>query len=550
MKKFLMFLTPLALVVATSNFLGCDELIEALEDEEGLLSNLGWLFEEEDTGSLEQDINFDNTTNLPSSVSLTQYLPPIGNQGQYGTCVAWAAGYNLKAALEAKDLGLSSSDLANTQYQFSPKDIFWRLPASKKPNGCDGTSFEAVMDVMISDGVATLASVPYSDLNDCQPSGSWTSDAAAHKIEAYRKIQITKNELKQYLEDGRPIVIGAKLGDRFMQWSDASVYDSDTYSNPGMQHAYHAMLLVGYDDSKGPNGSFRIVNSWGPGWGDNGFVWVDQNFFVSENFCFVALVAKNKPSGDYDPADDQTTSGTHDLIAWDFQDYDDPEQTDSRVRKFDYNVYNIGSSTLSASADWTILYIYYNAYDANEWGIFLYDYYTDDYGNYGEDGSLSSGPGASNWWSHIDLASQQSVAEAMGGNAGSYFTWGYTVPSTLNGDYFMTLIADGYNVVEEYDEANNYLYNAKENGDPYTFNNGVMSKPLSELAYERARQPKGRPAKGDESVYETPKKRGNVNSYSQAEIYEMIKYHKATGKVAEQAERWARQNDAKRVLVK
>src|SRR4051812_30000983 len=48
---------------------------------------------------------------LPSSVDLTKYLPPIGDQGQYGTCVAWASGYNMKTALEAISGGLSTSQL-------------------------------------------------------------------------------------------------------------------------------------------------------------------------------------------------------------------------------------------------------------------------------------------------------------------------------------------------------------------------------------------------------------------------------------------------------
>src|SRR4051812_45910491 len=36
---------------------------------------------------------------LPSQVDLTSKFPPVGNQGQYGTCTAWAVAYNLKTAL-------------------------------------------------------------------------------------------------------------------------------------------------------------------------------------------------------------------------------------------------------------------------------------------------------------------------------------------------------------------------------------------------------------------------------------------------------------------
>src|SRR5690625_6030951 len=69
-----------------------------------------------------------------------------------------------------------------------------------------------------------------------------------------------------------------------MSWnSDAILTSNTSFDNVGI-HAYHAMAIVGYDDSKGPGGAFRIVNSWGKYWGDRGFIWVDYQFFLNE-FC-------------------------------------------------------------------------------------------------------------------------------------------------------------------------------------------------------------------------------------------------------------------------
>lgn len=36
------------------------------------------------------------------------------------------------------------------------------------------------------------------------------------------------------------------------------------------------MLVVGYSDQYQ---AFKLVNSWGEGWGDGGFVWVDYEAF-------------------------------------------------------------------------------------------------------------------------------------------------------------------------------------------------------------------------------------------------------------------------------
>ena len=36
------------------------------------------------------------------------------------------------------------------------------------------------------------------------------------------------------------------------------------------------MLVVGYDDDMN---AFKVVNSWGKGWGNDGFVWIDYKAF-------------------------------------------------------------------------------------------------------------------------------------------------------------------------------------------------------------------------------------------------------------------------------
>ena len=42
------------------------------------------------------------------------------------------------------------------------------------------------------------------------------------------------------------------------------------------------MTIVGYDDTVN-GGSFRIVNSWGTDWGDNGYAWIRYSDF--KKFC-------------------------------------------------------------------------------------------------------------------------------------------------------------------------------------------------------------------------------------------------------------------------
>jgi hypothetical protein len=67
---------------------------------------------------------------------------------------------------------------------------------------------------------------------------------------------------------------------------------SDIYQSPdGVSPGAHAMVVVGYDDSRG---AFKLINSWGVEWGENGFGWVAYQTFrqaVREGYVVQDIVA-------------------------------------------------------------------------------------------------------------------------------------------------------------------------------------------------------------------------------------------------------------------
>ncbi len=554
MKKIMYFFVVLSsfLIIMTS-FPSCDEesskelkkiwkdfvhrSLASLINDGDVSTLFGWYQEDENLDEIESSINLGGHGNLSSSVDLTKWFPPIGNQGSYGTCVAWAVGYNLRSFLNAKD-GNFKPNSASQQY--SPKDLFWSIPNSSKGKNCNGTNFEPALDVLVSRGIASLSDVPYTGLSDCSdaPPSSWNNAAAKNKILNYRKINNDVKTVKSYLSQGRAVVIGSRLGDNFMIWDDHTPISSDTYNNPGMQHAYHAMILSGYDDSKN---AFRVVNSWDTGWGDKGYIWVDYNFFVN-SFCFAAFVAENHPTENPDENDDnivdpdQVAEG-YDLLAWELYDFKAPDDNDKTHRKIKYNVFNSGTKTIPASFDWNIIYIYYNAYDANDYGILLFDYYSDDYGAYGDDGELTNGDGISNsWWNHVDAPAGQSLAQALYGGKNDRFNWGYYMPTNITGSYYLVLWADGYNAINEENEENNFYFFTDDKGDPVYVENGVIN-------YNSVVAKSGtvkKPDLFDKSPKPTAVNKRNVNTYSPAEIRNMILKHKENGNLQKKIEKYLR----------
>jgi len=459
---------------------------------------------------------------------LENFFPPIGDQGQYGTCVAWAVGYNLKTALNAIERGWTSADLAKTSNQTSPQDLWMIIPTKSRGSNCGGTNFEPALDAIISNGVATLASVPYPTKVNCSGTQGGNPN---NKLANYRKIAsetqgLTPENFKGYLNAGRPIAIGARLGDRFMKWNNSNIISSDTYNNPGMQHAYHAMALVGYDDN---HRAFRVRNSWGTGWGDNGSIWVDYDFFCN-SFCFAAFVAQNPTN--VSMGTPSTSQGT-DLLAFYAEDYDyEPGKDDDEdvpyTRTFYYDVYNSGTTTIRPSQRWTITYMYYNAFDAREYEIIYDDYFTDEFG---EEGDLEVNENSSalvgGYWNHFTVAPGQNVGEDEDGDN---FEISYVMPK-ITGSYYLVVMADAFDVIREVNEDNNFYFITAENGKPLEFKNGVITNmPSSKSSIQRSSVQK-RPGPFANTDKQTPVVPGNLNAYTPAEIKAMLIHDKKNGRL-------------------
>jgi len=508
-----------------------------------------------------QDIKSFSASDFPSSVSLEDKFPPVQSQGTYGTCVAWSTGYALKTALNAIEKNWTASDLAKPENQTSPKDLWLTVPSNRKGSGCHGTAFTYAMDALIADGAASLADVPYNMSGSCDASNSTAKGNPNNRLANYRKIAINGNlwstpgvkvegmeveNFKNYLAQGRPILFGAKVCDRFDSWKSNAVFSVDGSSNCGG----HGMVLVGYDDDMGENGAFRVRNSWGTTWGDNGSIWVDYNLFVT-NFCDEAYVAQNPNSPEPNP---NPPANIIDLLTSFAEDYPDPENLGNpRARAFSYQVYNNGSTKILASDDWGVYYILYNAYDANDdYEIIFEDHYTDrrgkpctkpnDFDNKVCYGEYPTNALAGGIWNNMDIEPGKKAGEAETG--GRDLEIPYIMPEEITGDYYLVVFADYENVIEETNEDNNYYFMTAEGGKPLKFENGVMlSKPRnSNTSGVLAKRAKQAPV---HSVVDL----GELNAYTPQEIKKLLGRDKKSGVLAKKVAKYREKktNPVKRI---
>jgi C1A family cysteine protease len=221
---------------------------------------------------------------LPESVSLLKYAPTRGNQGQQGSCVAWASAYAARSIMQARESGQDPNSLI-----FSPSFLYNQIAL----DGCQGSYLPEALKVMENKGLASIKDMPYTD-NDCsaKPTTFQLQSASAHKIEGYQRLtggrqgedanKVNMLALKQNIAQGAPVVIGMMVGGSFMQdmmGKEQWVPSDSDYDMRGF--GGHAMCVIGYDDYKFARnmGGFQIMNSWGMEWGKAGVAWVSYDDF-------------------------------------------------------------------------------------------------------------------------------------------------------------------------------------------------------------------------------------------------------------------------------
>jgi hypothetical protein len=228
---------------------------------------------------------------LPPSVDLSSKLPTPGQQGRQNSCVAWTVAYALKSFQEfeeEKTPYLKADGTPNPDRHFSPAFIYNQINGGRD----GGSLFIDALNVLSQTGAVPLSVMPYNEADFVtKPTPEQIGRAKVYRIDTWRQVNIADiKEVKAQLNANYPVVIGAMVDEGFLHQQPNQVWNSVS----GQQKGGHAMLIVGYDDSRS---AFKLLNSWGTGWGSAGYGWLGYGFFsqvVREGY--VAKDAKNGPA--------------------------------------------------------------------------------------------------------------------------------------------------------------------------------------------------------------------------------------------------------------
>jgi len=240
-----------------------------LEEFESIL-NLELTPDDQDGGVESPKLTAEDIKDIPSSVDWTKAgaVTEVKRQGGCGSCWSFSATGAIEGAFFIKTGELVS---------FSEQNL---LDCNEKNGRCRGGSMNRAFRYMKAHGLCTEESYPY----ECR---SRNSEACKDSLE-HPKCQVCQSEImpmeiSKYVRVRRkslldleaavaqqPVSVGIHAGGKPFQHYQGGVIKGDSCE----LNLNHGVLAVGYGKEDGDDGLdyFYIKNSWGPYWGDNGYM--------------------------------------------------------------------------------------------------------------------------------------------------------------------------------------------------------------------------------------------------------------------------------------
>ncbi len=200
---------------------------------------------------------------LPQNYSLKNYAPPVGSQGNLGSCTSWASAYCALTICQRIQTGRNVGP-------FDPLNLHNRLKALYSKDPCSGgNNVEQAASLLFSNGCLELSNQTCGFVS--------AGNDYNYKLFSHESLSISVYDFKYVLsQEKSPIVISANYYTD--SWGKTSNLSYGVWNGivGGSEAGGHAMVIIGYDDYK-EGGAFLVQNSWGTDWGDNGYFWIRYN---------------------------------------------------------------------------------------------------------------------------------------------------------------------------------------------------------------------------------------------------------------------------------
>jgi C1A family cysteine protease len=205
---------------------------------------------------------------LPAKVDNRQWCSPVADQGQLGSCTAFSMGKGLREYVANKNGEKAAPVSALWLYYYERAHM-----GSQYINEDSGAMMADGEYVLTHDGDADESSWAYNIAKfKVKPPQAADATAAAHKLESSQDLA-TFDDVKAALAAGQAVPFGFTVYESFENIGRDGVMPMPEQGEGIL--GGHAVLAVGYDDTKK---LLTVRNSWGTGWGDQGYFYMPYDF--------------------------------------------------------------------------------------------------------------------------------------------------------------------------------------------------------------------------------------------------------------------------------
>jgi C1A family cysteine protease len=198
--------------------------------------------------------------------STTQYVTPIRNQGQCGSCWAFSAvetisSYFALATNQAAEL-LSVEQIVDCD-------------TAGQDQGCNGGfPTGAYQYVQSAGGIETEQAYPYTAEGGQSGSCNFAQSSVVATVTGSSSIN-GETGIYQQLSTGGPVSVCVDAS----QWSSYTGGVLTSCTN----NVDHCVQATGYANYNSGNAYWIVRNSWGTDWGENGFIWIQ----IGQDLCSI-----------------------------------------------------------------------------------------------------------------------------------------------------------------------------------------------------------------------------------------------------------------------
>jgi C1A family cysteine protease len=202
---------------------------------------------------------------IPTSVDWRAHHAVTGvkDQGRCGSC--WA--FSTVGAVEGVHAIATGTLLSLSEQELVDCDTVGQ-------SGCGGGNMQSAMDWIVKNGLCTESSYPYHGKDQACAKSHCT--AAAH-ISGHRNVPSGSETALIEAIAGRPVVVAIEADQQPFQFYSGGIFNGACGHNLD-----HGVLAVGYG-----TGDIIVKNSWGAGWGENGYIRMARG----HNICGIDLDA-------------------------------------------------------------------------------------------------------------------------------------------------------------------------------------------------------------------------------------------------------------------